>query len=372
MKTDGAKFHTDAKFHTLKWLVATQGFSVAAAAREVHVNERTARFWTLKKLPPSAWRRKACKKRVTPLRKKRKALALRLASTVVTEERVRFTPVRKKKVTRLVRRKPWNTPHRIARRINNGQLLGASVRVTPSTIRRDLLAGGMKSKRRRKTPPLTAEHRANRVTFARHCLATKPSIIFTDEKLFRLSECHSRREWVMADDEPDPLETVQGGESLWVWGAIGVDFFVFVTMERQSIDRKAYREQILSTVLPELKAATKGGRRVFQQDGAAAHAGGLEWLQSKGVSVLSVPWPAHSPDMSPIEMLWSSMARAVSEMGPFSAADLERFVNQWVETNVSNAVVNRYLEGFLDTCDKVIKAEGKVVQPGRKRKTSDA
>ena len=340
-----------------------QGFSAAASAAEIGITARVASYWWRRPAPGSVQRKPLKKCPVRSARvKKRRQIVEKLCTTVVLMPRVRFTPVRMKKVETTVKRRPWNCPSRIRRKINSENLLGVGVRISESTIRRDLRALGRRPKLRRKVPPLTEDQRRKRKEFAAWCIKSKVVLIFTDEKLFRLNDVGGRHQWCLEDEEPDGKETSQGGESLWVWGAISKDFYVFVTLPRQSLNKEVYRNDILAAVLPELQSASRKGL-VFQQDGAKAHAGAYGWLEGKGVRCLTEEWPAHSPDMSPIETLWSQMARAVSDMGPFSAVDLEEFVTKWIEEELTYAKVNRYVESFPKRCQKVIDADGRTIKP---------
>ena len=51
----------------------------------------------------------------------------------------------------------------------------------------------------------------------------------------------------------------------------------------------------------------------FQQDGAGPHRANVvqRYLSKRKYSVL--PWPAHSPDLSPIENLWASVKKKLEE-----------------------------------------------------------
>ncbi len=65
---------------------------------------------------------------------------------------------------------------------------------------------------------------------------------------------------------------------------------------------------------------------IFQQDLAPAHIakGTKSWFNDHGVTVLD--WPANSPDLNPIENLWSIVKRKMRDTRPNNADDLKAAV----------------------------------------------
>ena len=58
---------------------------------------------------------------------------------------------------------------------------------------------------------------------------------------------------------------------------------------------------------------------MFQYDNAWPHVAGIctQFLEAENVPVL--PWPAYSPDMSPIEHVWDALDRHVRQRVPVPA-----------------------------------------------------
>ena len=72
-----------------------------------------------------------------------------------------------------------------------------------------------------------------------------------------------------------------------------------------------YRDEVLRPiVLPYVGAVGEGF--IFQDDNARPHRGRVvqQFLAEEGIEVLQ-PWPAMSPDLSPIEHLWDVLGNAV-------------------------------------------------------------
>ena len=89
-------------------------------------------------------------------------------------------------------------------------------------------------------------------------------------------------------------------------------------MLEDNINASRYIKEVLEPkMLPsarDLFGAT--GDFIFQQDGAPCHTARVctSWFQQHNVQLLT--WPGNSPDLNPIENLWSRLKRLVMQKRP--------------------------------------------------------
>lgn len=77
----------------------------------------------------------------------------------------------------------------------------------------------------------------------------------------------------------------------------------------------------------------------FQHDGAPCHMAACvsKWLASEHIPVIG-PWPGSSPDLNPIEHLWSQMKRKVAVRNPTSVENLKEVIKSvWVTETALDA-----------------------------------
>ena len=97
---------------------------------------------------------------------------------------------------------------------------------------------------------------------------------------------------------------------------------------------------------------------IFQQDGAGPHRAKAVNDYFKRQKYRVLPWPAHSPDLSPIENLWADLKKRLEENhGEIRKAELWKVVeDEWNAT--SEEFCKRLFTSMPERLEAVIKAKG--------------
>ncbi|KAG0745619.1 hypothetical protein G6F24_015859 [Rhizopus arrhizus] len=92
---------------------------------------------------------------------------------------------------------------------------------------------------------------------------------------------------------------------------------------------------------------------IFQQDNASIHTAKevSEWLENNNISVLR--WPPHSPDLNPIENLWSILKRRLLQYEKQPDGMLELWSR--IE-NVRESITQNECQKLIESMPKCIKA----------------
>jgi transposase len=241
--------------------------------------------------------------------------------------------------------------------------------LSSKTVRRGLKAAGMKAVVKKKRPLLSRRHRRNRLDFA---LAHKDwtlddwkRVIWSDEtKINRLGSDGRKWVWKKAGEGlSDRLieGTVKfGGGSVMVWGCMFWDGPGYACKIDGRMDGDLYVKIMEEDLKASMDYYGKNPQNVvFQQDNDPKHTckKAKTWFQNSNLEVME--WPAQSPDLNPIEHLWSHLKKKLGEYEnpPTGITELwERVEKEW--NDIPTSVCQNLIESMPRRVSAVLSAKG--------------
>ncbi|GFU93850.1 transposable element Tcb1 transposase [Trichonephila clavipes] len=182
------------------------------------------------------------------------------------------------------------------------------------TIRRRLTEVGLRSRRPLRRLTLTPHHRQCRLDFCRPRATWSVTdwrrVIFSDESRFSLgADDHRRLVWRRTGQRSDPAFIVERhtaiSQGVTVWGAISWDARSSLVVLQGTLTARRYVDDILTPIVLPMLSSRPGA--IYQQDNARPYTARLSQQCLQGYDVL--PWPARSPDLSPIEHVCDALGR---------------------------------------------------------------
>ena len=196
-------------------------------------------------------------------------------------------------------------------------------RLSSKFVRRRLRSLVLNSRRPFRGKNLTTVRRQNRLQWTRRhqrwLQREWTQVVFTDESRFHLSGNDRRiRIWRQRGERYANC-CVQadrwGGGSVMVWGGISFRHRTPLIIIDGTLTSHRYINEVLRLTVVPLLAAHRDVT-LFQQVNARPHStrATMAFLHQQNIATL--PWPAFSPDLSPIEHLWDQLGRAVRQRHP--------------------------------------------------------
>ena len=152
-----------------------------------------------------------------------------------------------------------------------------------------------------------------------------------------------------------------GRTSVGIWSFIFKDQKGPLVLIDRRINGQKYREQVLeATVLPAaINIEYNIGSWMFMHDGAPCHRAGIAtgFFEREGITLMD--WPACSPNLNPIENLWSRLKRAINSRNtiPKTREELLTAIKEeWERIGVED--FNGMIAGMPGRMEACIKAKG--------------
>ena len=189
------------------------------------------------------------------------------------------------------------------------------------------------------------------------------SVMFSDESRFVL-DFHDRRirVWRRRGERYQPPATVAhnryGGGSVMVWAGICMNDRTDLHICQDNITGLYYRDNIIEPIVVPF-AQRHGPDFIFQDDNARPHRARVVQDHLQMQHIRTLPWPAMSPDLSPIEHLWDLLTRRVQQRpaAPQTLQQLAQALQQeWQRIPQDN--IRRLICSMKRRCNACLAANG--------------
>lgn len=243
-----------------------------------------------------------------------------------------------------------------------------SIKVHPQTLTKAFAKEGYLRRKARKKPLLTNKHKAARLAFAKEHidwdLNQWERVLWTDEASIKcgwFGQVYVTR--TVGEELLEDCLTARFRKysSVMIWAAISLKKAWGMHMfEQGGVNGQRYREEILP-LLNEIRCnfiiENDGEELIFMQDNASIHKAHatIELLNQMGL--IRIDWPANSPDLNPIENLWSMLKDRIGKHFPKTREEVITAVQQeW--DSLKDFDMATFVSSIKERCQAVIDAEG--------------
>ncbi len=238
-------------------------------------------------------------------------------------------------------------------------------RISAQTVRNRLGERGIRAYRPYVEPILTRRHRDVRREWtterARWTRLQWNSVMFSDESRFCLRRADGRERVYRRRGERYADACVRqvdlfGGGSVMAWGGITFGSRTELLVVDGNLNAQRYCDEILAPVVVPFFNANRNVT-LFQQDNARCHTARISTTLLEQNNIETLPWPALSPDLSPIEHLWDTLDRRVRRRQPVTLNQLRDVLRQeW--TTIDQQEIQTLFRSMRRRCIAVRDANG--------------
>ena len=233
-----------------------------------------------------------------------------------------------------------------------------STNLSSITLKRHLHKNKIYGRIGAKKPFVNAANKIKRLNWAKirkDWINEWENIIWSDESRFEVFGGDGRRHvWRNSQEKYEPkclIPTFKSGqESVMVWGCFTKNKLGPLVRLEGRITAVIYIKILENNLIPFINSLENNDNYIFQEDNAPIHTAKItkEWKENNNIT--SLPWPAQSPDLNPIENLWNQLDRKVRSHKPLpkNKDDLwEILQKEWLKlekdkyNNLVNSMPNR-------------------------------
>jgi len=216
-----------------------------------------------------------------------------------------------------------------------------------------------------KKPFISERNRLRRVEWCRLMLPVTINewmyILWSDESPFVLRYNHKKKVWRRHNERYSPqctVGTVKHDQKIMVWGCFTGHGVGRLYLVEGILEQNQYIRILEHEMLPSAQNLFGDRYWALQQDNDPKHTARRvqQFIRQRGIHLLPY-WPSQSPDLNPIENLWSILDNNLKDRRPQSKAELFQVLQEgWNRLDVD--LLRRLVESMPRRIQAVIDANG--------------
>lgn len=239
------------------------------------------------------------------------------------------------------------------------------VDISPQTIRNRLHEAGYHAYFQVKKPFISNINQQKRLQWAKDHVSWSVEqwgkVLWSDESPY-MFRCNVRkRVWRLPTErycKPCIKGTVKQERKIMIWGCFTAHGVGNLYKVNGIMNKEQYRQILIRKMVPAAKKLFPNGDYMFQHDNDPKHTAKIitKYLQSK--NIITLDWPSQSPDLNPIENLWSFLDKQVENRNATSEDELFQVLqNGW--NSLPTTLIRNLVESMPRRCQGVIDNEGR-------------
>jgi hypothetical protein len=247
--------------------------------------------------------------------------------------------------------------------------VAAQVGLSKDTVRNVAKEAGLKPFHAPRKPKYRSHTPSKRLKFAKDFRGQDwDKVVYGDEKKFVLFAEPNRRNtvyYIRPEDKENlpPAEQAKYPGKVNVWGAFCSSGVCGLRVFTQNMDANLYRDILDKTMLPSALEHYPDGDFLYLQDSDPKHRAKKvqKWFEENEVQVIRPQeWPGNSPDLNPIENLWSVLADNVAKRRAKDVDGLKKIIKEeWKK--LPSELLKDLSDSMRARLKKVVKEKGAYV-----------
>ena len=141
-----------------------------------------------------------------------------------------------------------------------------------------------------------------------------------------------------------------------VWGCFSLRCKLDLYVLKGTMNGQMYRDSVLiDTVAPHFDNHPQASRPLYMDNNARSHRARIVNQYKQQEAIDTIPWPAMSPDMNPIEHVWDYIGQRLNHRNPqcHNLAELRTaMVEEW--QNVLHYKLRRLVHSIEASCKRTV------------------